>query len=345
MIAYRNLMRRAKMIALGIFLFGTCIFCATFFTFLHTPLLAKTPSSEPIHFILPVGGTTLQLSNQLVHLKLLNYPREYFLLLAILMRADGRLHAGEYVIEPGMGPMQLLHNIITGHVFWRKLLFVEGWTFKQFRQTLDHDPYIIHKTLGLSDAEVGLLLNKTGSLEGLFFPATYRYTAGFSDVAILQQAAQTMQKHLQAAWQTRAAHLFYQTPYQALIVASMVEKEAKLKQDRPLIAGVILKRLSINMPLQIDATVIYGLGDEYHGRLTTADLKIPTAYNTYLHKGLPPTPIAMPGEASLQAAMHPIIDHDLFYVARGDGGHVFSATLAGQNKAVRHYRLLEHEAA
>jgi UPF0755 protein len=260
------------------------------------------------------------------------------------MRADNHLHAGEYLIKPGMRPIDLLQDMLAGKVLWRKFLFVEGWTLSKLRSALNENLYLTHKTRDLTEAQLADLLQlKHKRLEGLFFPDTYLYTAGFSDALILQRAAQAMQKHLQSAWQSRAQHLIYQDPYQALIVASLVEKEAKLAEDRPRIAGVILKRLEIGMPLQVDATVIYGLADRYDGKLKLKQLKIPTPYNSYLQKGLPPTPIAMPGEASLKAAMHPIIDQDLFYVARGDGGHVFSATLSGQNKAVQRYRAVENQ--
>lgn len=344
LIAYRKLLQRAKVIAVGVCLFALLTFSGTFFAFIHTPLVADKPGNQPISFIFPMGSSVVHLSNQMHDLHLLIYPRSYLVLLATLMGATDHLHAGEYLLTPGMTPMNLLHNMVAGKVVWRDFLFVEGWTLKQLRQALDNNPYLIHKTRDLSSAQLAHLLNiPQPQLEGLFLPDTYRYTAGLTDTLILQEAAHAMQKHLQAAWQSRASGLFYQTPYQALIVASMVEKEAKLAKDRPLIAGVILKRLAIGMALQIDAAVIYGLGDQYDGALKIAQLKIPSAYNTYLHKGLPPTPIAMPGEASLQAAMHPVINQDLFYVARGDGGHIFSATLAEQNKAVHRYRTKEYQ--
>jgi UPF0755 protein len=342
LIAYRHLLQRAKIIVLGVFLFVALIFIGTFLAFLRTPLVADD-ATTPVDFIFPSGSSMVHLSDRLHTLGLFHYPKSYLLLLASIMHASNHLHAGEYQIQPGTTAVGLLQDMVAGRVVWRDFLFTEGATLKQLRQALDNNPYLIHQTHGLSQAQLAKLLKiQNKHLEGLFFPDTYRYTAGLTDTSILQKAYQSMQTHLAAAWRLRAANVGYQNSYQALIVASLVEKEAKLPSDRPKIAGVILKRLKMAMPLQVDATVIYGLGDAYDGKLKIAQLKMPSLYNSYLNKGLPPTPIAMPGEASLQAAMHPIISNNLFYVARGDGGHTFSATLAGQNRAVKHYRALEH---
>lgn len=340
LIAYREVLRRAKIIAAGLFLFVSLALVGTFLAFLRTPLVDE--GQKPADFIFPMGSSIVHLANQLHDANLTSYPRSYLIFLGFIMNASDHLHAGEYLIQPGATAITLLQDMVAGRVVWRDFLFVEGWTLKQLRDALDNNPYLIHKTKGLSESALASKLNISNShLEGLFFPDTYKYTAGVPDTLILRQAYKSMQQHLNQAWTTRTPGLLYKDPYQALIVASLVEKEAELSQDRPRIAGIILKRLKMGMALQIDASVIYGLGDKYDGKLKIAQLKIPSDYNTYLNKGLPPTPIAMPGEASLEAATHPIINKDLFYVANGSGGHTFSASLAGQNAAIRHYRAVE----
>ncbi|MCD6046804.1 MAG: aminodeoxychorismate lyase [Gammaproteobacteria bacterium] len=338
--AYREVLRRAQIIAISVCVFGFLIFVGTFLAFLRTPLVDE--DAKPVRFIFPMGSSIVHLSNQLHALDLIHYPRGYVLLLGTIMRASDHLHAGEYEIAPGETPIVLLQDMVAGRVIWRDFLFVEGWTLKQLRDALDNNIYLEHKTKGLTEAQLAKLLKiPSKNLEGLFFPDTYRFTGGIPDTLILRQASEAMQKHLNNAWVSRESGLPYKSSYEALIVASLVEKEAALPSDRPRIAGVILKRLSLGMPLQIDASVIYGLKDAYDGKLKISQLKIPSPYNTYLEKGLPPTPIAMPGLASINAAMHPIISKDLFYVADGHGGHVFSATLSGQNRAVAQYRKVE----
>mgnify|MGYP000314147392 CR=1 FL=1 len=335
--AYHKLLQRAKFAALLFIFFLLLIFLGTFLAFLRTPLVDE--EANPVYFIFPTGSSVVHLANQLYNLGLTTYPRSYLIFLAMLMRVQNHLHAGEYEIKPGMTSIELLNDMEAGRVVWRNFLFIEGWTLNQLREALDQNPFLIHKTRGLTELQLAHLLHVPYThLEGLFFPDTYRYTAGLSDTLILRQSYQAMQQKLNAAWQSRVPKLIYHNPYQALIVASLVEKEAKLNEDRAKIAGVILKRLAIGMPLQIDASVIYGLGNQYNNHLKRVQLKIPTPYNTYLIKGLPPTPIAMPGEASIHAALHPVINQDLFYVARGDGGHVFSRTLAAQDQAIKLYR-------
>lgn len=340
--AYREVLRRAQIIAVSIAVFGFLIFAGTFLAFLRTPLVPE--DSKALRFIFPMGSSIVHLSNQLHELDLIHYPRGYILFLGAVMRASDHLHAGEYEIAPGETPIMLLQDMVAGRVIWRDFLFVEGWTLEQLRAALDSNVYLVHKTKGLSEAQLAKLLKISNTnLEGMFFPDTYRYTGGIPDTLILRQAAEAMQKNLNNAWGNRAKNLSYKNAYEALIVASLVEKEAEIPSDRPRIAGIILKRLSMGMPLQIDASVIYGLNGAYDGRLKISQLKIPSPYNSYLNKGLPPTPIAMPGLASINAAMHPIINQDLFYVANGLGGHTFSATISGQNRAVAHYRALEKD--
>lgn len=338
---YKSAMQRAKLMVFAAIIFLFLLFLSSYIAFLRMPLIAA--NGQSVDFIFPYGANLVTLSNELNERGLLWSPRWYLVLTGILQGARGHLHAGEYRIMPGTLPMDLIQQVMEGRVLWRDFLVVEGTTFTDFRHALGNNPYLVHLTSRMTEKELSQKLGNEGkSLEGMFFPDTYRYTAGLSDYSILKQAYQAMQDKLNKAWQTRAPGLMYQNPYQALIVASLVEREAKLAADRPRIAGVILKRLKMGMALQIDASVIYGLGPAFDGKLKLVQLKIDTPYNTYLHKGLPPTPIALPGEASIQAALHPIINQDLFYVASGTGGHIFSATLSGQNRAVEHYRQIEH---
>ena len=338
LIAYHQVLQRAKFMFVGTSLFAFLIFIGTFLAFLRTPLVDD--DAKPIHIVFPMGSSVFKLAHQLHVEGLLHYPEAYIVLTSSLMRASNHLHAGEYEILPGTTPMRLINKMILGEVIPRDFLFLEGWTLKQLRAALDSNPYLIHRTDKLTDKQLASLLKlHLNSLEGVFFPDTYRYSAGLYDTVILKAALEAMEKNLQKVWDSREVGLPYKTPYDLLIVASRVEKEAMLGSERPRVAGVILKRLHIGMPLQIDATVIYGLGDQYDGNLKLRQLKIPSPYNSYLNLGLPPTPIAMPGEASLTAAAHPIMDKNLYYVARGDGshGHVFSPTYEGQDRAVKAY--------
>ncbi|HEX7338561.1 MAG TPA: endolytic transglycosylase MltG [Rhodanobacteraceae bacterium] len=269
-------------------------------------------------------------------------PRWYWRVLATRMHVVNRLHAGEYALAPGMTPSTLLHDMATGKVVQHDITLVDGWTFKQVRAALAKAPELVHDSAGLSDAQI---MQKIGAgdeqPEGRFLPETYAYVRGDTDLDVLKRAWQAMHKELASQWAKRAADLPLKTPYQALILASLIEKETAQPDERARIAGVFVRRLKIGMPLQTDPTVIYGLGDKYNGDITFKDLRTDTPYNTYLHKGLPPTPIAMPGAPAIHAALHPAEGKALYFVARGDGSgrHVFSDTLAQQNRAVACYQL------
>ncbi len=284
-------------------------------------------------------GTTLKgLARDLHDRGVLEKPL-YFVLAGRFQGKAGRLKAGEYLFLPGTTPQALLDQIAAGKVVRHRFTLVEGWTFHQVRKALEAKPQLAHTLAGLDDAAVMARLGHPGEHpEGRFFPETYLFQKGAADVDILKQAYALMEKRLAEAWEKRAPDLPYRDPYEALILASIVEKEAALDEERPLIAGVFVRRLKLGIPLQADPTVIYGLGEGFKGPLTRRHLRVDTPYNTYLHRGLPPTPIAMPGEASLQAALHPAAGDALYFVAKGDGSHKFSATLAEHNKAVRAYR-------
>ena len=263
-------------------------------------------------------------------------------LLALLARWQGvatAIKAGSYSVKRGVTPEQLLAKLARGDMTQGELALIEGWTFRQWRARLDQHPDLRHETVGLAEEEIAARLGIAGEpLEGWLFPDTYLFDKQSSDLELLARARRAMQKRLDASWPERAAGLPYRTPYDALIMASIVEKETGRGSDRPLVAAVFVNRLRLGMPLQTDPTVIYGLGERFDGNLRRRDLQGDTPYNTYLRGGLPPTPIAMPGMASIQAALHPADSDALYFVARGDGSSQFSRTLDEHNKAVNKYQ-------
>ena len=250
-----------------------------------------------------------------------------------------RIRAGSYAVEPGTTPRQLLDKLVQGDDQLETVRLIEGWTFRQFRQTLAQAPHLRPATAGMNERDLMQALGLPGvSPEGRFFPDTYRYSRGVSDLTVLKRAKQAMQQRLDSVWGERVQGLPLKSAEEALVLASMVEKETGRAADRGRIAGVFVNRLRIGMPLQTDPTVIYGLGETFDGNLRKRDLQADTPWNTYTRRGLPPTPIAMPGLASLRAAVRPEVSKDLYFVARGDGSSVFSPTLEAHNRAVNQYQ-------
>ena len=250
-----------------------------------------------------------------------------------------RIRAGSYEVEAGITPRLLLAKMVQGDETLEKLLLVEGWTWRQVRAALAAAPHLKPSTQGLSDAQLMQSLgDAASSAEGRFFPDTYVYSRGVSDLTVLRRAHAAMQRRLDTIWAQRSADTPLQSPEQALILASIVEKETGPKDDPGLVAAVFLNRLRIGMPLQTDPTVIYGLGEAFDGNLRKRDLQADGAYNTYTRAGLPPTPISMPGMASLQAVFKPTPSKALYFVSRGDGSSVFSENLADHNRAVNKYQ-------
>nr|WP_218583930.1 endolytic transglycosylase MltG [Pseudomonas akapageensis] len=250
------------------------------------------------------------------------------------------LHVGEYRMAPGMSVRDLIGVWQRGEMVQYNLTLVEGWTFRQVRAALARHEKIDHTLDGLSDSEVMDKLGHHGVFpEGRFFPDTYRFVRGVSDVDLLQQAYSRLEEILLTEWNGRASDAPYTDPYQALIMASLVEKETGVPRERRQIAGVFVRRMQTGMLLQTDPTVIYGMGERYNGKLTRADLRESTPYNTYVIPGLPPTPIAMVGREAIHAALNPAHGSALYFVARGDGSHVFSDDLDAHNAAVREYQL------
>jgi UPF0755 protein len=250
-----------------------------------------------------------------------------------------RIRAGSYEIEAGITPRQLLDKMVQGDETLEKLRLVEGWTWRQMRAALAASPNLKPASQGMNDAQLLQALGAgSGSVEGRFFPDTYAYSRGVSDITVLRRAQAAMQRRLDAAWAQRSPDTPLKSPQQALILASIVEKETGPKDDPALVAAVFLNRLRIGMPLQSDPTVIYGLGEAFDGNLRKRDLQDDGAFNSYTRAGLPPTPIAMPGAASLLAVVKPAPSKALYFVARGDGSSAFSDNLADHNRAVNKYQ-------
>lgn len=266
---------------------------------------------------------------------------EPFVLMTRALGLQSRLKSGNYEFKTGVTPYDVLQKLALGDVNEYVVTVIEGWTLKRMRTELDATPALKHDAAGMSDAAllaaIGASETGAASAEGLFFPDTYLVDKDTSDIDVYRRAYRLMQRQLQAAWAARAPGLPYRTPYEALTMASLIEKETGKASDRPLVAAVFANRLRIGMPLQTDPTVIYGMGDAYDGHLRKRDLQTDTPYNTYMRRGLPPTPIALPGAASLQAAMNPAPTNALYFVSRGDGSSIFSDTLGDHNKAVDKY--------
>jgi len=261
----------------------------------------------------------------------------------ILARVLGRerdIKAGSYELTGPVTPLALLDMLTSGDVTQAEVRLIEGWTFAQFRAALDASPDLRHDTSRMEEGQIlDRLQVRAGQAEGLFFPDTYLFAKGTSDLAVLRRAYGVMQRRLQAEWNARDSNVPYTSPYEALIMASIVEKETGRAEERERIAGVLVNRLRIGMRLQVDPTVIYGLGSGFDGNLRKADLLEDGPYNTYTRPGLPPTPIAMPGQGALRAALRPAKTDALYYVARGDGSSQFSRSLDEHNRAVTKYQL------
>ncbi|MFZ6732315.1 endolytic transglycosylase MltG [Undibacterium sp. Ji42W] len=259
--------------------------------------------------------------------------------LARVMAKENRLKAGSFEIEAGKTPVELLNKIVNGDFSMASLAVIEGWTFQQMRKLVDAHPAIKHETLGMSEAELMRKITPDfQQAEGLFFPDTYRFAKGSTDVQLYQQAHSQLLKKLDEAWKKRADNLPYKNRYEALIMASIIEKETGQKSERPMIASVFVNRLRTGMLLQTDPTVIYGMGERYQGKIYKRDLLTDTPYNTYTRVGLPPTPIALPGMESVSAALAPAHSDALYFVARGDGTSQFSDNLNDHNRAVNKYQ-------
>lgn len=296
-------------------------------------------ASETIGMQIPAGASVRAIADQLVASGVLTEPYSFLLVVKFTGSAN-KLQAGDYAFNTPLQVMGLIDVLKHGTFDQFKLQLTEGKTFADFRQKLAQMPGIRHDTLMLSDQELMQQVSgQNDAPEGWFFPDTYFLDAQSSDLDLYKRAYQKMVQHLNQAWEQRASGLPYRTMYEALIMASIVEKETGVEEERPQIAGVFVNRLRKGMRLQTDPTVIYGMGTRYRGNISKKDLLADTPYNTYTRSGLPPTPIALPGLASIQAALHPANTNALYFVANGQGRHVFTATLEAHNQAVRAYQL------
>lgn len=287
------------------------------------------------------GSNLQQISHDLRNAELTYLPAEYLHIYGRFTHKAHLIKAGEYRIEANTTLPQLLDLLIAGQVIQYSFTIVEGMTAQQLIDMVATDERFA-KTLTETSlpAVMNALELSSSNGEGEFAPETYHFTSGTTDKQILSRAHQLMEVNLDEAWKNKAENLPYKTPYEALIMASIIEKETGIAEERAQIAGVFVRRLEMGMRLQTDPTVIYGLGAQFDGNLRRKDLKTDTPYNTYTRNGLPPTPIALPSKASIEAALHPQAGKSIFFVATGhDGRHVFSATLADHNKAVRQYQL------
>ena len=302
------------------------------------PVRAGVGAGQPLELEIEPGTTPRGVARAVVQAGFDTDARLLFLWFR-LSGKDRGIKAGNYEVAQGTSPHALLQKLVRGEEALRAVTLVEGWNFRQVRQALARAEQLRPDTEGLSDADIMARLDRAGvPAEGRFFPDTYTYAKGSSDLAVLRRALHAMDRRLEAAWAQRAPDTPLKSPEQALILASIVEKETGRPEDRAQIAGVFSNRLRAGMLLQTDPTVIYGLGERFDGNLRKRDLQADTPYNTYTRAGLPPTPIAMPGRAALLAAVQPADTRALYFVARGDGTSHFSVTLDEHNRAVNRYQ-------
>ena len=327
-----TLKRFVLIISIGVFLF-------TGWLYFHVNAPVQLPVI-PYEFSIKSGSSLTNVGKQLAKAGIL--PDTWsFVLLSRVMGHDSSLKAGNYKLSENTSPIRLLEIITEGEVNINQIeiRFIEGWTFRQFRKTLNEHTGIQHDTVKLSDQDILQLIGANETVaEGLFFPDTYYVVEGSSDTVILKQAYNIMQNTLASVWAKANKDLPLDTPYQALILASIIEKETGKDSDRDTIAGVFINRLRLGMLLQTDPTVIYGIGEKFDGNLRKKDLQKDNEYNTYTRSGLPPTPIAMPGLSSIKAALNPAETDALYFVAKGNGESHFSKNLTEHNRAVAKYQ-------
>ncbi len=306
---------------------------------IYSDMHSELALSEPLTIDFSRGSTIRTLANQLYAKGLLK-EKNHLLLWVKFRRQETRLQAGEYILQPGVTLAGLLDNMVAGKVVQYNITLIEGFTFRQVLQIIAQNPKIIKTLVNLPDDDIMKRLGHEGEHpEGRFYPDTYYISSGVTDVELLNRAYQAMQSILTEEWALREDNLPYKTPYEALIMASIVEKESAIAEERPLIAGLFVNRLRKKMRLQTDPTVIYGI-ENYDGNIRFRDLRKDTPYNTYTRAGLPPTPIALPGREAINAALHPAKTDYLYFVAYGDGSgrHVFSTNLKDHEKAVDLYQ-------
>jgi UPF0755 protein len=307
-------------------------FLSTVLYFFFAPVI---PQANGLVFYLKPGTSKKVIAQQLTDQGAIPFPT--LMDVCVLLNYKAQLKTGEYAFKKGSTYFSIWRQITTGTgLYYRSFTIVPGWTFAQLKKNLNTSPALKPLAATMTDQTIMSYMGAPNtSPEGEFYPDTYFYTRDTQDLVILKRAYDLMQNRVNDAWSKRNTNIPYKTPYQALIAASLIEKEAYLDTERPIISGVIVNRLNKNMILQIDPTVIFGLGEKYSGKITKENLKQDTPYNTYTRKGLPPTPIAIPSQASLDAAMRPAAHDYLYFVAKGDGSHQFSTNLSDHNTAVK----------
>jgi UPF0755 protein len=307
-----------------------------FYRFTQRPL---TIPEDGLVYKLRPGTSVIRIANEMAAAGYLKHPH-YLRLLAHYQGVTRSLKVGEYELSYGISPAALLDLFSSGKGIEHSLTLVEGWNFRQVLAAINVNDSLQHTLTELAPEDIMEKLGHSGEHpEGRFYPDTYRFQAGTPDVAILEHAYQRLDAILNKQWAKRRNDLPLGSPYEALILASIVEKETGKADERQEIAGVFIRRLSSGMKLQTDPTVIYGMGEHFKGNIRRRDLASDTPYNTYVHRGLPPTPISMPGEAAINAVLHPATGNSLYFVSKGDGSHYFSATLEEHNIAVRRFQL------
>jgi len=323
-----------RIFALAVFL--AILACGAFVYWAQQPI---TVTGEPaVEFTVQAGSSVRASAQQIADAGVPLNPT-LFAWLARLTGKASKLKAGTYSLKGGTTPLSLVGILVRGEFAQEAIIIIEGWTFAQMRHAIDTHPALKHETAKLSDRELlAKITQDYQTAEGLFFPDTYLFAPGASDLQIYKQANLQMMKHLTDDWARHDSDLPVKSPYEALILASIVEKETGQKSERPMVAGVFVNRLRRGMMLQTDPTVIYGMGDKYQGQIHKKDLQTDTPYNTYTRTGLPPTPISLPGAASLDAAMNPAKTEALYFVSRNDGTSKFSESLDEHNHAVNQYQ-------
>jgi UPF0755 protein len=333
---WAKLRQRWLLLSLAVLVLLSCVVAGRYWLFqqhLQTPLSLNAP------YVLTIakGSNFTRVVNQLQQDYILN--NRDLLYYVRFHKLASRIQAGEYALEPGMTPLSFLQQLIDGKVIEYQVRIGEGWTFTEALTAIQAHAAITTTLAATDTAGWQQALGTAQYPEGWLLPETYNFTRGTTDVELAQRAKAMMEQHLQQLWQARDSNLPYATAYEALIMASIIEKETGQSSERPAISGVFVRRLQQQMKLQTDPTVIYGVGPSFDGNLTRAHLQTDTPYNSYTRAGLPPTPIALPSLAALQASVHPEPGSALYFVAKGDGTHYFSSTLEEHNAAVRQYQL------
>lgn len=318
-----------------IFIVTLVSICLDYKRFLDTPLNINTS----LIFTIDSGSSFKDLNKKLKSYHILDKPY-YFEFYARYSGYAKKIQSGEYQLSPGLTPIKIINIFVSGDVIQHSITLLEGWTIKDIKKEISSNTVLIKN---LTDYSSDSLLKKIkiteSNVEGLFFPDTYYFTKGASDIELLQRAYRRGKAILEKEWESRDAGLPYKNDYDALIMASIIEKETALASERAMIAGVFVRRLKNNMKLQTDPTVIYAMGIKYDGNIRKKDLRIDSPYNTYRYSGLPPSPIALAGREAIHAALHPENDDTLYFVSKKDGSHYFSKTLYEHNKAVKKYQL------